>query len=59
MSEAIAKLAELDALTKGLPGKDCGMCGAPTCAAFAEDVVLGRATMEACVRRDSSKEDLK
>jgi hypothetical protein len=43
MGEAIRKLTAIDAMTRGLPARDCGACGAPTCAAFAEDVVLGRA----------------
>jgi Na+-translocating ferredoxin:NAD+ oxidoreductase RNF subunit RnfB len=45
---AIRKLGELDAAARSLPGKDCGVCGAPTCAALAEDIVMGRATRAAC-----------
>jgi anti-sigma regulatory factor (Ser/Thr protein kinase)/NAD-dependent dihydropyrimidine dehydrogenase PreA subunit len=48
MATAIAKLAQMDALVRVLAGRDCGQCGAPTCAAFAEDVVLGRAELAAC-----------
>jgi len=48
MAEAIRKLSAIDALTKRLPGRDCAACGAPTCAAFAEDVVLGRAAEDEC-----------
>jgi anti-sigma regulatory factor (Ser/Thr protein kinase)/Fe-S-cluster-containing hydrogenase component 2 len=48
MATAIAKLARLDELTRSLPGRDCGACGAPTCAALAEDAVLGRATRDLC-----------
>jgi serine/threonine-protein kinase RsbT len=43
MGEAIRKLTLIDEMTRSLPGRDCGACGAPTCAAFAEDVVMGRA----------------
>jgi Na+-translocating ferredoxin:NAD+ oxidoreductase RNF subunit RnfB len=32
-----------------LPGIDCGACGAPSCRAFAEDVVLGETDRELCV----------
>ena len=32
-----------------LPGIDCGSCGAPTCEAFAEDVVRGNADESDCV----------
>lgn len=48
MAVAIRKLAELDAETRSLPGKDCGVCGAPTCATLAEDVVMGRAARALC-----------
>jgi serine/threonine-protein kinase RsbT len=47
MGEAIRKLTLIDSMTRSLPGRDCGACGAPTCAAFAEDVVMGRA-VESC-----------
>ena len=55
MGEAIRKLARIDTLTKGLPGRNCSVCGAPTCAALAEDVVLGRATLDACVYREEKR----
>ena len=48
MAVAIGKLAALDAETKTLPGKDCGVCGAPTCATLAEDIVMGRAVRAFC-----------
>jgi len=32
-----------------LPGKDCAACGAPSCAAHAEDVARGRAALDDCV----------
>jgi len=48
MAVAIRKLTELDAETRALPGKDCGVCGAPTCAALAEDIVMGRASRALC-----------
>ena len=51
MAKAIEKLARLDAVRRDLPGKDCGVCGAPTCAALAEDVVLGRADVTLCPYR--------
>jgi len=52
MRQAIEKLARIDALTKGLPGRNCSVCGAPTCAALAEDVVLGRVEIAACPYRN-------
>jgi iron only hydrogenase large subunit-like protein len=45
---ALKKLKERDALLTNLPGIDCGVCGAPTCKSFAEDVVQGRARPEDC-----------
>ena len=48
MAEAIRKLSRIDGLARSLAGRDCGMCGAPSCAALAEDVVLGRASEQAC-----------
>jgi len=48
MAQAIRKLAAIDALAKALPGRDCGACGAPGCAAFAEDVVMGMAAAADC-----------
>ncbi len=56
MGVAIRKLAELDAATRALPGKDCGVCGAPTCAALAEDIVMGRATRALCPYVESKEE---
>lgn len=53
MAKAIQKLAKIDKLVRSLPGSNCGMCGAPTCAALAEDIVLGRAHAEACVRHSA------
>jgi anti-sigma regulatory factor (Ser/Thr protein kinase)/Na+-translocating ferredoxin:NAD+ oxidoreductase RNF subunit RnfB len=48
MARAIRKLSAIDELSRTLPGRDCGACGAPTCATFAEDVVLGRAAADGC-----------
>ncbi len=48
MGEAIRKLSRIDGETRSLPGRDCGSCGAPSCAAFAEDVVMGRADRADC-----------
>jgi hypothetical protein len=48
MGAAIRTLGKIDALTHALPGRDCGACGAPSCALFAEDVILGRADHAAC-----------
>lgn len=50
MGRAIEMLGRVDALARELPGDNCGLCGAPTCVAFATDVVAGRADLWACPR---------
>jgi len=49
ISRAITKMKERDRIFAGLPRIDCGACGAPTCRAFAEDIVLGGAEEGNCV----------
>ena len=53
LSDSIARsmrmMAEIQTLRSQLPGVDCAACGAPTCRAFAEDVVRGNATMDGCL----------
>ena len=46
---AIARLKERDRTVEHLPQIDCGACGAPTCVAFAEDVVTGEVDEAECV----------
>jgi hypothetical protein len=48
MGRAIQKLSRMQELIHLLPGRDCGACGAPTCAALAEDIVMERAQMDLC-----------
>jgi len=48
-SEAIKKLALIDKILAELPGIDCGSCGAPSCEAHAEDMVMGKAVDIDCV----------
>jgi anti-sigma regulatory factor (Ser/Thr protein kinase)/Fe-S-cluster-containing hydrogenase component 2 len=55
MGKAISKLAKIDELWQTLPGRDCGLCGAPNCRAFAEDVVLERVSKRACTTTTPSK----
>jgi len=38
-----------DELIAGLPGRDCGACGAPTCSSLAEDIVMDRRPGLECV----------
>ena len=46
---AIAKMAEIENIYKGLPHLDCGSCGAPNCHALAEDIVKGYASETDCL----------
>ena len=48
INEALRKIDQIDKLERALPGLDCGSCGAPTCAALAEDVVRGKAAVNDC-----------
>ncbi len=47
--KAMEKLLRIQELEEQLPGLRCGACGAPSCRAFAEDVVMGRASEEDCI----------
>ena len=49
LREAATRRREEERLLAELPGKDCAACGAPNCAAHAEDVVRGRAARDDCV----------
>ncbi len=51
MAESMRMLADIRKLKDELPGVDCGCCGAPTCRAFAEDVVKGLADVNDCIIR--------
>ena len=50
-AKAMKMMQEISDLAKTLPGIDCGSCGAPTCIAFAEDVIRGECTKEDCLIR--------
>jgi iron only hydrogenase large subunit-like protein len=47
--DAMKKNASIEELAKKLPGLGCGSCGAPSCRALAEDIVLGYASEEDCI----------
>ena len=54
---AMKKMLEIDKILKNLPHRDCGMCGAPSCKAFAEDIVNGIIPAESeCKAREVSNE---
>ncbi len=47
--KAMEMMAEMEQISEGLPGLDCGCCGAPNCHALAEDIVRGNASRTDCV----------
>jgi len=47
-SMAYEKMAKIHEIRKKLPGMDCGSCGAPSCNAFAEDIVQHKAELSGC-----------
>lgn len=46
--EAKRMMSEIESIAKTLPKTDCGSCGAPTCMAFAEDIVKGETDADEC-----------
>lgn len=49
IGRAMQMMVEIDGVEQSLPWLDCGACGAPTCRAFAEDVVRGNCRKEDCI----------
>jgi iron only hydrogenase large subunit-like protein len=49
VGRAIVKIQRLEEIRQSLPNINCGACGAPSCAAFAEDVVREEAQPSDCV----------
>ena len=49
IGKALEKMEKIERLKVQLPQIDCGVCGAPTCEAFATDVVCEKARLHQCV----------
>ncbi|MDF2533068.1 MAG: NapF2 [Clostridia bacterium] len=49
ISVSMKKMEMIEEILKHLPGLDCGVCGAPTCRAFAEDIVKGENQKSICI----------
>jgi iron only hydrogenase large subunit-like protein len=49
LAKAIKKRKQKEEIHESLPKIDCGVCGAPTCLTFAEDVVKGEAELGDCI----------
>lgn len=45
---AMRMMSDIETLCGELPGLDCGSCGAPTCMAFAEDIVKNETNVDEC-----------
>lgn len=46
--QSMRMMADIQSLRDTLPGIDCGACGAPSCRAFAEDVIRGKTEPDGC-----------
>lgn len=61
IAESMRMMTDIQKIKDSLPCIDCGACGAPTCRAFAEDVVKNAARLEDCpiknirLRKDSKE----
>ena len=53
IAESMRMMADIQNFKATLPGIDCGSCGAPTCRAFAEDVIKKTACPEDCRLREA------
>lgn len=49
ISASIKKMRQRDRILMKLPKKDCGLCGSPDCATFAEDCAGGDADLTDCI----------
>ena len=56
IAESMRMMADIQRFKETLPGIDCGSCGAPTCRAFAEDVIKKTACPDDClIKKDREK----
>lgn len=55
--KAMRMMSELKKIEAELPGLDCGICGAPSCRALADDIVRGYAEKDDCIFRAAANED--
>ncbi|HUW81867.1 MAG TPA: [Fe-Fe] hydrogenase large subunit C-terminal domain-containing protein [Phycisphaerae bacterium] len=49
LKQRVQRMKSGEAVTRALPGLDCGLCGAPTCETLAKDVAEGSARQDDCV----------
>ena len=55
MAESMRMMARIQKLREGLPGIDCGACGAPSCRANAEDAVKAGLSYVTCPLQKQSE----
>lgn len=55
IAESMRMMADIHNLKASLPGIDCGACGAPSCRAFAEDVVKKNLCIDDCPIKNGHK----
>ena len=55
VSVAMEKMEKIREISESLCGINCAACGSPSCRAFAEDIVAGRAERSMCVFPDKPK----
>lgn len=49
---AVQKLSQIEKIHHTLPGRDCSVCGSPSCLTFAEDIVVRNADIYKCPYRN-------
>lgn len=49
MAEAMRKMEKVNRIMQLLPMVDCGVCGAPSCQALAQDIAQGEAKIQQCI----------
>ena len=49
MAQSMRMMADIQKIKNSLPGIDCGACGAPSCRAFAEDIVKNGENSDGCL----------
>lgn len=49
VQKAMVKMMKIKEQEKHFNGMDCGVCGAPSCHALSEDIVMGRGSEDQCI----------
>ncbi len=59
LAKAIKKMEKRNEIFESLPKLDCGLCGSPTCMAFAEDIIRDMAVITDCIFKSFKQGDSK